>query len=184
MTLQQDVKTEIDAVNQQLKQNDIHIFNYFQTLEKQQDDNCQLASLYTQFFEYDKPFAAAAQLYTQLHQNLQFVSHNLPVEQINANFLQIEPAELEFKELIRTLMSLAVIQADMKDEARKNFELYGSKKLVYFAGDVYYEDNLKVLFTAINDYAYLAAKAHFLLKKQLLDYQEQLQQRITAVVPA
>lgn len=182
--LQQELKVEIDAVNEQLKTNDLHIFNYFHHLEKSTNNNNRLITLYTQFFEYDKSFEASYQHCSTLHQNLQFISHSLPVEQITANFSQLETDERKFKELVSSLLAAEVIQTEINEEVRKNFESYLSKQLVYFAGDVYYEENLKVLFTAINDYAHLSAKTHFLLKKQLLDYQEQLQVRTNAYIPA
>lgn len=179
-SLKQDIKQELDTMNEQLKENDRHIFLYFSGLEQRESSDHLLSKLYEQFFEYDSGFAAKYQACADLQQALQFVSYSLPFDQIEANFLEAEPKEDEFKEMIRSLLTTNIIQPEITEAAKKNFEAYLDKKLIYFAAEIYYEDNLKILFGAINDYAALLSKGHFLLKKQLLHYQEQLHQSSAA----
>ena len=94
-----------------------------------------------------------------------------PVDQIRWNFSDIEDTEKKLKKEILKLMGDSNFQPEINKAIRDNFELYLSKDWKYFGGDTYKENNLEILFAAMNDYAHLLNRGYFLLKKNLLDYQ-------------
>ena len=97
-----------------------------------------------------------------------------PYDQIRANFTRIEPIEAALKNGIIELSSDSKYQPELTKEINDNFELYLSKQWRYFGNEKYFDDNLDILFTAMNNYAFLLSRGYFLLKKELLDYQDEL----------
>ena len=63
---------------------------------------------------------------------------------------------------------------EITQEIRENFELYLSKKWVYFGVTIYYDENLNILYSALSNYALLLSKIYFSHKKDLLSYKEEL----------
>jgi Zn-dependent protease with chaperone function len=173
-TLQPKLKSELDEINEQIKENDIKIFKFFERLEQNRGKAGQLEKFYNEFFEYDKEFDAKYGIYTKLSDSLQFLNFTTPVEQITSNFKQLEPLEKKLKSEIAGLLADHKYQAVITKDILNSFELYLSKKWKYFSNEIYFEKNLEILITALNNYALIISKGYFLLKKQLLNYQEGL----------
>ena len=62
----------------------------------------------------------------------------------------------------------------INEQIKENFELYLTKKWQYFGNEKYFDNNLEMLFTAMNNYAFLLSRGYFLIKQKLLKYQEEL----------
>ena len=164
----------LKVVNDQIEQNDIRIFSYFRQVEQKTNGTSQLEALYRRFFDYDKEYNTKFELYTKLSNELQFIELTTPYDQIRANFTRIEPIEAALKNGIIELSSDSKYQPELTKEINDNFELYLSKQWRYFGNEKYFDDNLDILFTAMNNYAFLLSRGYFLLKKELLDYQDEL----------
>ena len=65
-------------------------------------------------------------------------------------------------------------QEEITPQIRKNMDEYLKEDLQYFGTTMYLDNNLNILFTALQDYVYLLMRGYFLTKKELLDYQETL----------
>ena len=165
---------ELKQLNEQIKQNDIRIFDFFSQCELDTNSTPILKGLYTDFFDYDKEFDSKHEIYVKLSNELQFISFITPFEQIRANFLKIEPIEAELKNGIKELLEDCKYQSEITKEIKDNFELYLSKKWQYFGNEKYFDNNLEIMFTSMNNYVFLLSRGHFLLKKKILDYQEEL----------
>ncbi len=165
---------ELEQILNRLKQNDIQVFRFFQACEQGQQKDNRLEQLYQSFQAFDTYFDEKHAIYTQLAEALQFVSVTTPIEQIRANFAQIATLEKTFKSNIQELLADDAYQSTMTQAMRDNFELYGSQDWEYFGNESYLERNLGLFTTALDDYVFLLSRGYFLLKKQLLDYQEQL----------
>jgi Zn-dependent protease with chaperone function len=172
--LLQKLELELKKLNEQIKQNDISIFRFFRDCEHKAENNPVLESLYEQFFEYDKEFESKYDIYIKLSNELQFINVITPFDKIRVNFLSIESLEEKLKKGIRELLENPVYQSELTKEIKENFDLYLTKKWQYFGNEKYFESNLEILFTAMNNYAYLTSRGYFLIKQKLLNYQEEL----------
>jgi Zn-dependent protease with chaperone function len=173
-TLISKLELELKQINEDIKQNDIKIFNFFSQCERKHNTNQKLQKLYEEFFEFDKEFDSKFENQTKLSNELQFVNYTTPFEQIRENFLKIQPYEKILKYDIQEMLDNNNYQSEITKEVRENFELYLSKQWEYFGNEKYYDKNLEIIFTAMNNYVLTLSRGYFLLKKKLLDYQEEI----------
>ncbi len=175
------IALELSQINEQIKLNDIAIFNCFLNLEREQGKGLKLERMYTEFFNFDKKLDAKYEIYTQLTNGLQFINYTTPFEQIRRNFSKIKPLETKLKSEIVELLGDNLYQTEITKEIKDNFELYISKNWKYFGNEKYFDDHLRMLFTALSNYTFLLSKGYFLLKKQLLNYQKELAIKTTQI---
>ncbi|SEE61907.1 Zn-dependent protease with chaperone function [Tenacibaculum sp. MAR_2010_89] len=172
--IQSRLELELEELNKKIKKNDIEIFKFFREKEKLRAGSIELEKLYRSFFMFDKEFDSKYNMYMKLSSELEFISLATPFEQIVKNFVKIKPIEIEFKKEIRELIYNNNYQTEISKEIRENFELYLSQEMKYFEGEKYIDDSLEILFKSINNYVFILSKGYFLLKKNLLMYQEDL----------
>ncbi|MGJ3233493.1 M48 family metalloprotease [Marivirga sp.] len=170
----QKLELELKELNEEIKQNDIRIFQFFSKKEKLNSNTPVLESFYKEFFDYDKEFDSRYETYIKLTNELQFVNFTTPFEQIRANFRRIKPIEEELKNGIKEMLADSKYQSEITKEVKENFDLYLSENWMYFGNEQYYDNNLEILFTALNNYAFLLSRGYFLMKKKLLNYQVEL----------
>jgi Zn-dependent protease with chaperone function len=170
----EELKPQLDRLNELIKINDWEIYKYFKRLEQQQNKPNEIDSLYIEFFEFDKVFDSNYEIYTKLINDLQFTSITTPFEQIRANFLRIKPTEELLKIEIKRLLDDASLHSEITMEVKEKLDMYTSTTLEYFGGVSYFDENIDILYTAINNYGYLLSKKYFSMKRALLTYQEEL----------
>ncbi|WP_088656298.1 M48 family metallopeptidase [Geofilum rhodophaeum] len=170
----EELKPQLERLNELIKINDLEIYKYFRRVEQQQNKPNELEQLYFEFFEFDKNFDSKYEIYTKLLNDLQFTSVTTPFEQIRANFKRIKPTEELLKIEINQLLGDAIFQSEITTEIKEKLEKYTSTTLEYFGGVSYFDENLNILYTAINNYGYLISRKYFLMKRKLLTYQEEL----------
>lgn len=168
------LERELAKLNENIKMNDIEIFKYFRSLEQKAHLQPSLEPLYSRFFNFDKEFNAKYDVYVQLSNELNFVNYTTPFKQIEANFIKIAPLEERLKQEITKILESQDYQSEITKEIKENFELYLKEKYKYFGHENYFDYNLEILFTAMNNYASLLSMSYFLLKQKLLKYQEDL----------
>ncbi len=169
-----ELEKELVALNENIKRNDIEIFNYFKSLEQQADGKLSLENLYQNFFNSDSEFNGKYELYTQLSNELYFINYTTPIEQIKSNFSKVEVLEKQLKKEISEILKNPDYETEITPEIKENLELYLSNPWQYFGNDKYLEENLEILFSAMNNYAFLLSRGFFLTKQKLLSYQEDL----------
>lgn len=170
----EELKPQLEQLNELIKINDWKIYKYFRSIEQQQNLPNELEQLYIEFFEFDKNFDSKYEIYTKLLNDLQFTHDETPFEQIRANFKRIKPTEELLKIEINQLLGDTNLHSEMTMEIKEELEKYTSKTLDYFGGVSYFNENLSILYTAINNYGYLLSRKYFLMKRRLLTYQEEL----------
>ena len=168
------LKPELDKLNEQIKTNDYEIYRYFKRQEKQQNKPQKLEQLYNEFFEFDEKFDSKYELYPKILNDLHFTGVTTPIEQIKINFKKLVPVEEILKKEIRQLLKDNIYSDEITEEIKQNLEQYTSETLDYFGVKIYNEKNLKMLFSALHNYAYLLSRKYFLMKKKILIYQEDL----------
>jgi len=169
-----ELKPQLERLNELIKFNDFEIYKYFKRVEQKQNKPNELEQLYIKFFEFDKIFDSKYEIYTKLLNDLQFTSVTKPFEQIRANFDKIKPTEELLKIEINQLLTDTLFQTEISLEIKEKLEQYTSTTLEYFGGVSYFDENLNILYSAINNYGYLLSRKYFLMKKKLLTYQEEL----------
>lgn len=179
--LNHHLKEELDLLNNKINNNDSRIFCYFKNLEKRTYQPVRLEQLYQQFFEFDKAFEDRCGLYDKLMEQLQFVQAVTPFEKIIENFENIKPNEQKLKSIIKDLLSNPMSAADIPTDIYMQLEKYSGDTWIYFEQKAYLDDNLDLLIKGLQNYAYLLSRSYFLIKKQLLDYQLQLQEAILII---
>lgn len=172
--LAEKLELQLIDLNEQIKLNDIAIFQFFESIEKKIKPEPTLLNKYAAFFEFDKKFDAKYDVYTKLSEALQFVNYTTPMDQIRANFRAILAVELALKEEIKLLIDHESYQELITTEMKENFEKYLSENLQYFGNEIYFDKNLEILFGAVENYAFLLSRSYFLMKKDLLQYQIEL----------
>ncbi|WP_299111386.1 M48 family metallopeptidase [uncultured Winogradskyella sp.] len=174
LKLVESIKNEQANLKDELKSNDIKIFNYFLQIEKDLDKQTQLKELYNDCFEFTDEYDEKLALINDLFNKLEFVSQTTEYKQIEVNFLECDKFEKKLKLHIDALLSNSIYEVELTEDIKSNFEKYTSTKLLYFSNEKYIDDNLQVLFKAINDYGLLLNYGYFKYKKQLLNYKESL----------
>ena len=172
--LLQKLDEELNQINEKIKQNDIQVFLYFKKLGSGQNKPAELERIYQEFFDFDMAFDTRYEIYTTLSNELQFINVTTPFEQIEQNLSGINSWEEKLKTEIESMLTDPKYLTEITTEIRENLERYTSKRWSYFNGSQYQDENLNTLFTAMNNYAFLLSRGYFLLKKNLLAYQEDL----------
>lgn len=165
---------ELDHLNARIKSNDQRIFNFFIRKETALNKPQKLTQLYRHFDEFDKKFDADYAIYTQLLSELEFVNITTPFEKIKSNFKNIKATEAVLKQEIAQLLTDSYLESEIPDAMKENFEHYLSQSLEYFGGVSYFDENLNIFYTALHHFGYLLSRKYFLMKKELLVYQEEL----------
>tara|TARA_R110000868_G_scaffold247614_5_gene504017 strand:- start:592 stop:2235 length:1644 start_codon:yes stop_codon:yes gene_type:complete len=168
-SLIKQLQSQLDSMNESIKENDINIFRFFKKVEKNSDAS-KLTQLYTTFFEFDKEFDSKFKVYTELSDKLQFINVTTPYDQIKSNFIKVKSLEAKLKENIKQFTSDDKYKTEMTKDIKESFETYLLKDWQYFGTQNYIDKNLETLFMAINNYAYILSRGYFLHKKEVLDY--------------
>jgi len=113
-----------------------------------------------------------------LSNDLQFLNVITPYDEIKSNFDRIKSKEDFLKQEIKSLLADDLLQSEITSDIRENLEKYTSKSWQYFSKDSYFEDSLNLLYSAMYNYSFLISRRYFLLKKTLLNYQEELEKKI------
>ena len=172
-TLIKQLDVELEEVNKKVKENDIQIFSFFRTIEKNIGTN-KLQEKYKEFFLFDKEFDRKFEVYTNLINDLEFISLVTPFDVIKTNFIKIKTQETILKEILKGILSDKKYESTFTTAIKENIETYISKDWVYFEKEKYNDENLEIISFALNNYVFLLSRGYFLFKKELLDYQVEL----------
>lgn len=165
---------ESENLNLKIKENDINVFKYFRRIENQLGEQNKLEPLYSNLFEFESNYEKLFDIYVRLTNGLQFLKVITPIEQIVSNLAGIIKIEKELKNEIGNILNDSILELELKADIKANLEKYIANNWVYFHERKYLDDNLSILYSAMNNYVYLLSRKFFLLKKAVLDYQEDL----------
>lgn len=168
------LKLESDQLNEEIKANDIAIYKYFLHLEKTKGNPPKLKEMYKSFFAFNTEFEAKIKRFQALLDAFKFLGYTTNLETITDSFSKIKPQEAAVKKEISAVLEDALYQSEITKEMKENLALYLSKEWSYVGYDTLNETNLNMLFTAVNNYAFLLFRGFFLVKKELLQYQAAL----------
>jgi Zn-dependent protease with chaperone function len=165
---------ELELYIEEIKKNDFAIFNYFNYLEQTKNKPSKLKKMYLDYFEFDKEFDSKYDIYNTISRDISFINETTSNYKIIHNFEDLVPLEAYLKTEIKILLTDSVIKNELTPEVKTDLYKYTSTTLDYFDGTSYLNDNLAILYTALNQYSILLSRKYFLVKKALLNYQIEL----------
>jgi Zn-dependent protease with chaperone function len=168
-----DLELEVKDLTKKSQLNDVRIYSFF----VKKSTGPRLKELYSNFFSFDKEYDKKIEAYTELSSKLEFINYQLSVDEIQSKILLVEAAEVKFKRCLKELIEDERFQSEISSEMKKSFDSYLAEKLKYFGKQMYFEENLQILFLALNNYASLVSRGYFITKRELLNYQLSLLKR-------
>jgi Zn-dependent protease with chaperone function len=169
------LKAELKKAEDAILAHDRVIFAYFSRMAREQNKSGKLEEVRRDFFESAQTKDQGYELCHHLTTRMQFVEENHTFEQIRNNLLEIKPLEEKLRtEVKKMLKTDSKYHAVITPETRESLEIYVSRDWEYFDGSRYFEDHLKILFSAISGYVQALSEGHFRFKRKLLEYQEAL----------
>lgn len=172
--LSETLNIELENYNEKIRANDIAIYCYFKKIENKKKGSKDLDQLYLEFFDFEKKYVSQYDFYTKFLMDLEFVNVTTPFENIKDNFKKIKPKEEELKGEINQLLADDLFLNDLAKDTRQELSKYTSASWEYFGESKYNDENLRLLYSALHNYAYLLSRKYFLQKRALLAYQEEL----------
>lgn len=168
------IEESIANLKNSITNNDISIFLFFNKIAKNEFKDGLLISKYKTFFAYDNSYDKKIELYNDLINESNFMTVVTPIEQIKSNLKKIHKLEIEIKKEIIDILENKLYTTVITTEIRESFELYLKEDWVYFSNNKYIDNELKLFYDAINNYVFVLSRGYFLVKKDLLDFQNEL----------
>ncbi len=173
-----ELEQKLEQINEQIRQNDSLIFQLFEEYERKLSLPAQLENMYEEFFSFDEIFDIHYAAYVNVSNAMQFVRYTNDVEVIKDRLNTVYSLEAKFKDSIIGLLTDNLLQDEISPDVKENFERYVSKQWYYFQLVSYDNDNLQMLFKAMDDFVRLMPRKYFLRKQKLLTYQAGLYQQV------
>jgi len=165
------LEAEITRYTDILNKKDYDLFTYFLNKAAQQD---KLNDFKTHSLTYQasaKNIQGQKDVYTNLVEATIFMQNTTPFDEIIQNMVQVKKMEKLFKEQIKFLMEDALYEGHIDNEILAIFEEYLSKDWKYFGNDLYFNQEVDLLFSTMFHFSVVVFKLHFKLKKSLLEFQ-------------
>jgi Zn-dependent protease with chaperone function len=174
-SLIEELKQKQEIYRQQLAEHDTFIYAHCLFMEQEKGLAPALHDHYQTYLDIDKETDEQANALQILREKLEFISHQHPYNEIVERLELVQKQEeAQFKETLGVLLVkepyCSVLTEKEKAEINEYLQASGS----YFENNVYNEDQLKLLFNAINIHTFLLSRAFYEQKKRLLDYMASL----------
>ncbi|MNL31824.1 hypothetical protein D3C87_1536340 [compost metagenome] len=176
------MEAEIARYTDILNKKDYDLFTYFLNKATAQD---KLNDFKTHCLTYQasaKNIQVQKDVYVNLAEATVFMQNTTPFDEIIQNMVQVKKMEKPFKEQIKLLLEDSLYEGHIDDEIRVIFEEYLSKDWKYFGNDLYFNQEVDVLFSAMFNFSVVVFKLHFKLKKSLLEFQASMLDKSKSLV--
>ncbi|WP_243348296.1 M48 family metallopeptidase [Parabacteroides sp. FAFU027] len=177
ISLSDKLKKEVEEKNSKLNHLLSEIHEYFSSLAELQGETTCFKEKYEALILRNKEYHEKMDYYTQVRNATQFMSQTTPFRVIEENLEKFKPIEKTFKEQIDLLLNSSTHEAIITDEIRANLTKYLNKSWSYFEVNQYSDDALDLLINSSNQYVYILSQSVFRAKKDLLDFQAQLEKQ-------
>lgn len=174
----QTLKVEIDTLNEILNRRDKSLFDYFLSEAQKQARLAEFKARNMDFQEIGKGLITQQETYLNFITATSFMHTTTSFEDIEMNMFQVKRLEKEFKIQISRLIEQTVYCDEMSAEQREQFVEYLSGDLTYFGYQKYNNENVTLLFNVINNFYTIVSETNFKVKKDLLAFEEKLQESV------
>lgn len=170
------INNSIQDLEIEIKAHKNEIFRYFYTLAKESKQEDRLLTLYYDFSGYESQIDENIVFYNSLLEKTTFIMQQTPFDIIAKNLLLLKSDEKKLKNKLKDLLKSEILIGDLDSSTIDKLNTYINNELPYFNIETqrYNDENLELLFGAIQ-YLYLLNNIkHFNHKKELLDFQASL----------
>ncbi len=169
------LEKESKEIKDKLKENDTRIYNYFYFLAKGKGKQEELKQLYQSFFFVDDGYDKKIQCYINMLNGTCFIRFKTTFSVIEENLKKLNDTEHEFKKQIEMILSEEIYQCEIKSEIREDFNKYLVDKREYFNRPKYNNDALALMFKNMQNFQTVISQTYLNLKRNLLEYQAELE---------
>jgi Zn-dependent protease with chaperone function len=169
-----ELKKRKDELSFKIKENDKAIFLFFRNIAVSKNVLSEFESYYKKFENNQGKLESQFALYATIQDKLQFTQIVTPTQEIEFNFKSLRAKEDEIKIEIKILLEDSVLLPEITNDVKETLEKYASNNLLYFVANTYQEENLNLLMKSLKYFSFLISRKHFILKKSLLMFQENL----------
>lgn len=169
------LEKELKTIKEKINENDINIYKYFLFLAINQGKETEFKFQYQSYLKMDKDFENNGATFIKLINASNFIQETTPFERIEQNLKSLKNVEIEFKKLIKDILDEDIFQSELTAEMKEMFRKYISKDWIYFNKPEYNNDALNILFTSMSNFQLVSNKTYFKIKKDLLEYFEELE---------
>ncbi|MCZ4242620.1 M48 family metallopeptidase [Pedobacter punctiformis] len=169
------LKKEVESNDKKLKDFDHRIFEYFRFKASEQQQTETFKAYYSKYISVAETFNIQQKVHQDLLDATSFMNATTPFEIIRQKMLIVKNEEVKFKEKLSELLESADYESLITPEIKERSTAYLNVNFKYFAGTLYFDEELKVLFAAMDDFAYLITEYHFKTKKALLGFEASME---------
>ncbi|WP_231425991.1 M48 family metalloprotease [Pedobacter sp. Leaf250] len=168
------LNSEIQNKKTELENLDSNIFEYFRFQAYEQKLDADFKRLALSYQNIAEKFKLQQIVYADLANATTFMHTTTPFNIIKNKMVVVKKEEKKFKESLVSILLDEDYENSLSDEVRLRLEEYLKYDYKYFGADLYFDEELKVLFAAMADYADVITDTHFKAKKQLLEFEADL----------
>jgi len=164
----EQLNRELEVLNEKLVQRDLDIFCRFYNNASHAGKLREFRQMYQDYRRALDLYLRQQEIYADLVKTSAFMHVSTPFEEIRKSLKDLKWSERFFIEQIRTILAEEWCKEEIDEKTRGRFERYLEQDWKYFAGTVYFDHELDLLFTAMNDFLRITARIHYLKKNSLL----------------
>jgi Zn-dependent protease with chaperone function len=171
------LEAEIVRYNDLLEKRDIDLFKFFLNKAIAHNNLEEFKAHSLSYQSSANHLQIQRDVYSNLAEATMFMQTTTPFDQIIENMIQVKKMEKPFCEQIRLLLEDPFYQEHIDAEMRTKFEEYISKDWRYYGHQVYLNEEVDILYTAMFNFTVVVFKLHFRLKRSLLEFQASMMDR-------
>ncbi|MGM9477844.1 M48 family metalloprotease [Pedobacter sp. GSP4] len=164
------LKAEINTKNEELAKLDNKIFEYFRFLSEENQSGPIYKALAIKYKQVIEEFSVQQIVYADLANATRFMHTSASKEVIKRKMVVVKNEEKKFKDQLADILQNEDYTDLISAEFKLKLEDYLKYNYKYFGADLYFDEELKELFFAMNCFAGIISERHFLAKKELLSF--------------
>ncbi|WP_299177041.1 M48 family metallopeptidase [uncultured Chryseobacterium sp.] len=164
---------DLEVVKNRLNENDQQIFLYFYH-QADAHHKTLLADQYKKLAVMDKEYDEFQESLNLFMNHLQFMTVQLPFEQIRRHRALLLNQEKPFKNKLKNFVETSSYTEFLTDENKNTLNRFLDSEYLYFNNDRYLENEVKDVFSLVNEYQIILNKTYADFKENLLKLQSDL----------
>lgn len=165
------LKKDHEKIHNKIVELDKKVFRFFHSLAKANSMHAELIRKYEAYFYLVEEDKLNLKVYLEMIDAIQFIYRVHSFSQINIKMTGMKEKENEFKERVKKLLSEEIYLERITDNQKEILQKYLSKNHIYFDGQKYDQDSLKILEENIFQFYEICSTVPYYGLKKLLDFQ-------------
>ncbi len=169
-----DLGLKLTDMKEKIRRHDILIYSFFTASAQAAQQQGEYTKMWNAYLHADKETDTRFSLYKKMTEAVHFIHEQTSFEEIDRKLKKLSELETEFRTAINSFLNESFYKEALNPEIIKNLSAYAERELNYFVINEYDNQNLRILFTAMNDFQAVISKSFHLNKKALLEFQSGL----------